>query len=966
MESHVFFNRPVFWGFILLNVFRLAICSGVEFDRRFAPHQGIVTEYEKPQRSELCLNGKWDFQPVALPEGYQWNRGNVPVLDLPKSDKWEAIAIKIPSAWNVNNWGLWAEPQKYDPVPLYFTSYPDSWKHAWMGWLRKSFRIPPDWKDRRLILHFDGVAGECCVFLNSREVINSHYDSFTPFEADITDHADWTGDNELLVGIRAHRLFNQSHPKYKWGWDAMGPRGSDMFDVCGIYQDVYLLGTPSVYMKEVFVKPLLDRDVLEVELTVHNATKSEKTVQIGGIIRPWKNLAGRDVLSAPEQKWTLEEPVISLAVEMVKLPPEKQTLVTLNESVKGRLNRWKPGHPNLYGLVLSLKSDGGEIDSKYTRFGWRQFCIRKGDLFLNGQRIRLYGDIMHPFSAFIMTRRTAWAWFTMIQDFGGNAVRLHAQPWPQFYIELADEMGIMVLDEAGIFGSAGGFNMDQEQAWKNCRDAYDALILRDRNNPSVMGWSFANEMFALSLLNQIPDKEFDIYRARLAELGQIAYRLDPTREWISCDGDEDLNGRLPVWSKHWGDGWKDKQGIDCKLPQEDSKPWMLGEYSGSYYGTPDRLDYLNGDRAYESYAGRVEALGIDIYELASGIARDKLDYFSASETVWFGLEHLNFGYDDFSRLPTEKDGVFFTYPYQEGQPGMQPERLPPFVATLNPGWDPSLPIYKPLAMFEAMKAALAPEGPLPFQGRIPFRENPDIPSPIFASVRFIGDKQSTLFAFLESYHLPINDDVSTKFVIIDDDGLREPLLKSIIEDVLSANGIVLIMLNNPDTDLNLLNAVLPKPVLFTNRQVSSFVPAEGHTLAAPFSLKELYFIEQNQKSQMMLFGLDGPFVNDSTILLKACQIDWSLFYAPENRKCGALTLYEKLQKPSGAVLVQWTNGQGKILLCSIDTFRKSEKITHFWKKLFECLGVNMEGATDQPDFKRENTGTYDLLLEGPP
>ncbi len=966
MRHCLFLSRFLIVIFVIIGINSLASCSSVEFSRRFAPHQGIVTKYESPQRKELCLNGLWQFQPVGIPSDWKSGQGQPPTLRLPSEDKWETVPIKIPSAWNVNNWGLWAQPRKYDPVPLYYPSYPESWKHARMGWLRKSFRIPADWNDRRLILHFDAIAGQCRVLLNGKVVVDSHYDTFTPFEADITDHINMTGDNELLVGIRAHWLFNKTHPKYKWGWNAMGPRGSDMFDLCGIYQDVYLLGLPQVYTEDVFVKPWLDKDELELEITVLNTTERAKTIQLEGTIKPWENLAGRDILSAPEQKWTLGTFVMTLPAKKIKLDPGESRKITICESIKGRLKQWGPGHPNLYGLVLSLKSDGKETDRKYTRFGWRQFKISQGDLFLNGQKIQLYGDILHPFSSFIMTRRTAWAWFTMIQDFGGNAVRPHAQPWPKFYIDMADEMGIVVLDEAGLFGSAGGFNMDQEQAWENCRDEYEALIRRDRNSPSVMGWSFANEMFALALLNKIPDEKFDIYRARLAEFGRIALRLDPTRQWISCDGDEDLNGRLDVWSKHWGDGWKDKQGTDYRLPEKNSKPWMLGEYSGSYYGTPDRLDYLNGDRAYESYAGRAEALGIDIYELATGIARDKLDYFSASETVWFGLEHLNFGYDDFSRLPTEKDGIFFTRPYQQGEPGMQPERIPPFVATLNPGWDTRLPLYKPLAMFEAMKAALAPGKPLPFQGRVPFRERPDVPPPTFDSVRFIGDEQSGLYALLKNCNLPITEDSAEKFVIIDaHTGLRIALKKLIVESALSAGQTVLIMLNDKEIDLNLLNTILPRPVILTDRQISSFVHGAEKTRTASFSLKELYMVEQNQKSHMMLCGLDGPFVTDSTVLLKACDIDWSLFHASENRKCGALVLYEKLQKPSGAALVEWTKGQGKILLCSIDTSRKSERITKFWKKLFGCLGVNIAEVMDQPVLKKESKRPHDLLQDGP-
>jgi len=63
--------------------------------------------------------------------------------------------------------------------------------------------------------------------------------------------------------------------------------------------------------------------------------------------------------------------------------------------------------------------------------------------------------------------------------------------------------------------------------------------------------------------------------------------------------------------------------------------------------------------------------------------------------------------------------------------------------------------------------------------------------------------------------------------------------------------------------------------------------------------------------------------------------------------------------------VEWTKGQAKILLCSVDTSRKSQRITHFWKKLFGCLGASMSGAADTPVPKRENTKPHDLLRDSP-
>lgn len=953
-----------------LSIFVLtAVCSSfssarVEFADRFAPHQGIVTEYEQPLRQEICLNGKWQFQPVDVPPHFQWDRGAAPDLTGPLPNKWESTPIKIPSAWNVNNWGLWAEPEPYDPVPLYYPSYPESWKHVRMGWLRRTFKIPSDWaQDRRFILHFEGVAGECRVLVNGKTVLTSHYSTGVPFEADITDLLTFSDENELLVGIRAQRLFNQRHPEYKWGWDAMGPRGSDMFDVCGIYQDVYLWAIPPVYVTDVFVKPWVDRDELEVDVTLFNATQTTAALKAGGDIRPWVNLAGQETLSAPEQKWSLNKPVLSLKSTEIELTPGEQKTITLKETINGRLNHWDPQNPNLYGLMLKLESQNETVDLKYVRFGWRQFKIDNGDLLLNGKKIRLYGDILHPFSSFIMTRRTAWAWYRMIEDFGGNAVRPHAQPWPRFYIDLAEEMGIVVLDETGVFGSAGGFNMDQWEAWQNCLEQYEALIRRDRNSPAVMGWSFANEMFALGAINKIPDEQFERYREKLAEFGKSAVKLDPTRQWISCDGDEDLNGRLDIWSRHWGDGWKDKQQRDYKLPERDLKPIMLGEYSGSYYGLPHRLDYLNGDRAYESYAGRVEALGIDVYELACGLARDRLDYFSASETVWFGLEHLNFGYDDFSRVPTAQDGVFFTRPYAEGEPGMQPERLPPFITTLNPGWDPKLPLYKPLAMFEAMKAALAADKPLPFSGRVPFQKRPDVPAPTVNAVGYVGGQNSELAAFLQRYDLPVAAD-NNHFIFVDAHTADfSNAVKQTITSTLSGGGTVLIMMHKP-FNADALNGVLPGPVGLTDRKAWSFVHHVKDGITAPFSFNELYFVENEKSAPMMLCGLDGPLVRGSKILLEACPIDWTLFNQPENQKCAALVLSEKIGKPSGAALIEYTQDGGRLLVCSLDITVTGERADRFWKKLLACLGINTSGSPIE-----SQSGTqvrpHDLLRDGP-
>ena len=264
------------------------------------------------------------------------------------------------------------------------------------------------------------------------------------------------------------------------------------------------------------------------------------------------------------------------------------------------------------------------------------------------------------------------AWYQMIKDVGGNAVRPHAQVHPRIYLDIADEMGLIVLAETSLFGSSIRLNPEATAFWERYAAHYDGMVMRDRNHPSVMGWSFGNEMFAIPLLNKMSDEDSIAYYNKLIEMSKRSLTLDPTRAWITCDGDEDLKGTLPVWSKHFGHG-----DFVSKLPKDLNKPLVVGESGGTYYATPEQLSVFNGDRAFESYLGRNEALAIDLYENAVKMALPHLAYFSPSLLSWYGLEHLNLGYSDFSRMPTEKDGVFFTQPYVEGKPGMQPERIPP-------------------------------------------------------------------------------------------------------------------------------------------------------------------------------------------------------------------------------------------------------------------------------------------------
>jgi hypothetical protein len=134
--------------------------------------------------------------------------------------------------------------------------------------------------------------------------------------------------------------------------------------------------------------------------------------------------------------------------------------ITLKQQIDGQLDYWTPEHPNLYGLTVELSSEeNSSVDKKFARFSWRQFTVDGAQLFLNGEKIILKGDSWHFMGIPQMTRRYAYAWFQMLKNANANAVRLDVQPYPSFYRDVADEMGICVVDGSELWSDNDDRNL---------------------------------------------------------------------------------------------------------------------------------------------------------------------------------------------------------------------------------------------------------------------------------------------------------------------------------------------------------------------------------------------------------------------------------------------------------------------------------------------------------------------------
>lgn len=965
-QNHLFFKTLL--CLLVLNSQAL-FAQKTYFYRDISPAEGIVTPQEKPYRDEICLNGQWSLQCIPLPASWKHGSGVAPELSSPQSDKWEKTAIKIPSPININAWGNGfnvgeGTENPYAPSSVYYPSYPAHWVHTKMAWMKRNFTVPEGWNEKRIVLHFEAVAGECRVLINGKEVCRN-FDTFMPFDADITDVVNIGGRNEILVGVRHPKLFDNRHPEYP-KMEATYPLGSYTENLIGIWQDVYLWALPQVRVEDVFVQPLVDKGELRIELNIKNTLDKDVKINLSGDVKTWINKSGKDIISAPEVNWDLGKSVLKISGNKeVKLSANESRKVILIQRVDDELKYWSPESPNLYTLLLNIGHGKMVYDCKATRFGWRQFKIVGKDFYLNGKPIKCYGDFQHPFSAYVCSRRFAYAWYKVIKDFGGNSVRPHAQPWPRMYYDLADEMGLLVIDETGLFGSSIHLNFEDERVWTRTHDQLHRLIDRDKNHPSVIGWSAGNETFAIALLNKPTKAMSDAWNDKLVELAMSVKKYDTTRDFITLDGDRDMDGRLPVWSRHLA------HGNELHLiPKDLNKPLVVGEAGATYYGRPSQLYQFSGERAFFSYEGRNEALGVDLYQNIQNMAKPYLSYFSSSEVAWYGLEHLNLGYHDFTRLPNLTDGIFPAKNYEDGKPGYQFERIPPYVTTLNPGLDPLLPFYKPLGMFNAMKDGINDNGKNSYKWTKEYfhksLDKPVVKNPIYKSAYIFGSVSEELLGFIDRMGISLaNNPKKTKLWIIDIENITQEQaakLSDFITRCKEKDGMLLAL----GVGNKLSNGFLklaPKKIELTSRKATALENNKDIELGRYFELQDIYFGELEGDRNILKAGLKGDWVDNGYTVFKASRTDWSLFNnVSEDWKCAQVVLYESLIKPEGTALFTYYLNNVNMIVSVIDYRISTNETNRFWSTLLRGLRIEINSKYENKEVSKKE---HDLLMDGP-
>lgn len=425
--------------------------------------EALARDPEKSSR-RISLDGEWRFRRAASPEealrsikpnsaGEEWDVIRVPGnLETQGHDK--------PHYTNI------AMPFELEP-PLVPLANPT-------GVYRRSFSVPPEWTGRRVVLHFGGATSLLAVYLNGFAVGLSK-DSCLPAEFDVSPLLRKNAPNELVVLV------------VKWS-DASYIEDQDQWWLSGLHREVLLLATPPTYLADIHARPRFD--------PVHGSARLDLEVRVGYSAGPHQEAEVELQLLDPHGRPVFDAP-LRAKVDSRRNAGRTRFLAEFSEPLPAsRVRPWSHEDPALYTALVSLSSPHG-VEHAAVRVGFREVRVSGRDLLINGRRVLIKGvnrHDHHPDFGKAVPHETLVRDATLMKRFNFNAVRTSHYPNDPRWLDLCDEYGLYVIDEANIEAHAFCHQLCEDPrylaAWV---DRPMRMVCRDKNHPSVIAWSLGNE-----------------------------------------------------------------------------------------------------------------------------------------------------------------------------------------------------------------------------------------------------------------------------------------------------------------------------------------------------------------------------------------------------------------------------------------------------------------------------------------
>ncbi len=495
------------------------------------------------------LNGDWNFTLYGSPEeaALAISRGD---------DRLSCKKIKVPSCWEEYGYG---KPQYVNvdyPIPFDPPHVPDENP---TGFYRRSFTLPADWADKKIILRFDGVDAMFFVFVNGA-FVGMGQGTHLPNEFDITEFAEKEGNNDIGVMVVKYAC-------------ATYLEDQDKYRTSGIIRNVTLIARPENHVRDVFVRQEIDLEnanaVIKAEFDFSGKDPGVRAILYDG--------EGKAVAEAEP-----EDGVVSMEVHDPVL--------------------WNAEHPYLYTLLLLSEDEAIPVT-----VGIRKVEIGEaGELLINGQPVKLKGVNHHdtdPLRSSYMPDDAIVRDLFLMKRHNVNAIRTsHYPSVPEFY-ELCAKYGFYVIAENdtethGTYRSGGDPGgkyknaLNDDRSWDNFfMDRIMKTLERDKNCPAVIMWSLGNESF---------------FGENFMKMAEFCKTRDGSRP-VHFESDYDMVSE-DVYSRMYLDipsveeiGRKNLEKAEKK---EKVTPFFLCEYSHAMGNGPgDSKDYWDVIYRYPSLIG---------------------------------------------------------------------------------------------------------------------------------------------------------------------------------------------------------------------------------------------------------------------------------------------------------------------------------------------------------------------------
>lgn len=379
--------------------------------------------------------------------------------------------------------------------------------HVGYVWYQREVHVPRGWDGSRIFVRLDAATHEGLVYVND-QLVAHHVGGYLPFEADITEHVSAGESFRLTIAVN-NELTQATIPPGTIEVTADGRRQQkylhDFYNYAGLHRSVWLFSVPGVRVEDVTVVTGFAGSTGSVDYTI------ELTGATAGhsVSLTLADAAGAQVATA-------EGAVGTLSIADVVL--------------------WQPGAAYLYTLTVQIHADGKLVDSYCLPVGVRTVEVKGHQFLINNEPFHFTGFGMHEDHVTIGKGHNNAA---MVNDFelldwiGANSFRTSHYPYAEEVMDFADRHGIVVIDETPAVGLHLGFGAVfgglprktyeeggiDDAVSASHRQVITDLINRDKNHPSVVLWSIANE----------PNGAEEGAREYFGPLVELTRELDPTR-----------------------------------------------------------------------------------------------------------------------------------------------------------------------------------------------------------------------------------------------------------------------------------------------------------------------------------------------------------------------------------------------------------------------------------------------------